>query len=126
MRLIPAIVLSAALLLSGAAVAQSGNSCGRDGEYASLSGSRWVGTFTWDGDPPVTQTMTLLPSCVLKYGYKGATYTNGRWLQRGSMVVWDTNDHYAVYLGRIDGRRMSGVMNNENGDAGTWSFKRAD
>ena len=29
-------------------------------------------------------------------------------------------------MGRTDGRQMSGVMNNEMGDAGTWSFKRAD
>ena len=126
MRLMLGIALSATLLLSGAAVAQSGNSCGRDGENASLSGTRWSGTFTWEGDAPVSQTMTLMANCTLKYSYKGNTYANGRWLQRDALVLWDTNDHYAVYMGRIDGPRMSGVMNNEKGDAGTWSFKRAD
>lgn len=126
MRLMLGLALSATLLLSGAAAAQSDGSCAGAGETATLAGTRWSGTFTWEGDPAVAQTMTLLPNCVVKYSYKGATYTNGRWLQRGKMISWDTNDHFAIYLGYSNGDEIGGVMANQNGDNGVWSFKRAD
>ena len=70
--------------------------------------------------------MRFRPDCVLEYSYAGATYTNGRWLQRGSLVLWDTNDHYAVYLGVIADARMYGTMTNQNGDTGIWMFTPAD
>lgn len=126
MRLMLGMALSATLLLTGAASAQSGNSCGRNGDYASLSGSRWTGTVTWEGDAPLQQTMTLMANCVVKYSYNGNTYTNGRWLQRDKMVMWDTNDHFAVYLGYQNGDQMAGASANETGASGSWTFKRAD
>lgn len=126
MRLMLGIALAASLLLAGGASAQSGKGCGRPGEPATLTGSSWTGTFTWNGDPAVTQTMTLLPDCTLKYSYKGTTYTNGRWLQRGDMVMWNTNDHFAIYLGFVTGGEMGGTMANQNGSYGAWTFKRAD
>ncbi len=126
MRLMLAIALSASLLLVDGAAAQNAKTCGRAGDPASLTGTSWKGTFTWSGDPAVAQTMTLLPDCTVKYSYKGSTYTNGRWLQRGDMVMWNTNDHFAIYLGFVTGGELGGTMANQNGAYGSWTFKRAD
>ena len=126
MRLLLGVALSTSLLLSTAAAAPAKSACGPDSESVTLAGSRWSGAFTWDGDPSVAQTMTLRADCVVEYRYKGVTYTNGRWLQRNQLLLWDTNNHYAAYSGTVDGSRMSGVMYNQGGDQGTWSIKRAD
>lgn len=121
--------LSATMLLTGVQAQSNGrppSACSNPGSAPAVSGTRWTGRFTWDGDPAVTQTMRFRPDCVLEYSYNGSTHTNGKWRQSGALVLWDTNDYYAVYMGTRSGGQMSGVMNNQNGDSGVWSFKRAD
>lgn len=119
-------VLTAA---SPAAVAQNApksSACVARNDVASLAGTRWSGRTRWSDGEAKQWTAYFRTDCVLEYAYGGVTYTNGHWLQRNKLVVWDTNDFYSVYTGAIDGRAMSGTMRNQGGLVGTWSFTRAN
>jgi len=108
------------------AVAQSRPAaCAARNDVPSLAGSRWAGRFLWE-DSTFEVTAYFRPDCVFEYRYNDVTYTNGRWLQRNELVVWDTNDFFAVFTGRVDSRTMSGRMLNEGGVSGTWSLRRTD
>ena len=66
------------------------------------------------------------PSMMVVYGYDGRTFENGRWTQNGLLLTFDTNDHFAVYVGHLDqaAREVEGFMMNRNGDMGVFVFLR--
>lgn len=129
MRLLLGTLFSAATLLTigsaGPALAQD-PACTRLEGQPSLVGSRWAGRASWMDGETKDWTIVLRADCVAEYRYDNTTYTNGRWRQRGSMVVFDTNDFFAAYLGHLRSRELSGVMYNQRGATGTWSFRRTD
>jgi len=64
------------------------------------------------------------PGGLLRYQSNGKTYDNGRWVQTGTKVAIDMNDHYADYDGTIEGDSISGTAHNKPGASWTWSITR--
>ena len=115
------ILAVAALFVCAAAPALAAG-CADPSASTNLSGTRWKGYVRWDDGETHVVTLKLRSDCVAEYGYDGATYTNGKWVQRGSLIEWDTNDHYAVYLGEADVKSIGGVIYNKAHDHGSWVF----
>jgi hypothetical protein len=90
----------------------------------SLAGTRWQVTLTWDdGGENEWAWAQFDPDGQLTYGYTdGRVFTNGRWRQRGAVVVWDTNSMFNTGLGYVAQGRMSGAMTNVRGQNGRWTF----
>ena len=126
MRMLLGAMLSAALLASAGAAHAAETSCADPAGGASYANTRWTGATEWDGLEANPMTLFLRGDCVVEYTSKGVTYTNGAWIQRGALVEWQANDHYAVYVGQAGLGQIGGVMYNRSGLRGVWRFKRAD
>jgi hypothetical protein len=126
MRHLLGVVLSGALLaLAGAASAQEA-SCADPAGGPSFANTRWVGTLEWDGLEPRSMSLFLRGDCAVEYTSGDRTFSNGSWVQRGSLIEWESNDHFAVYVGQAGLGQIGGVMYNRRGQKGVWRFKRAD
>lgn len=126
MRLLLGAALSGALLMSAGAVQAADLACADPSGGPDFANTRWAGTTEWEGVPASALSIFLRQDCVVEYVSRGVTYTNGTWVQRGSMVEWQSNDHFAVYVGKADADQLDGVMYNRRGQKGAWRFKRAD
>ncbi|MDQ0465047.1 hypothetical protein QO010_002831 [Caulobacter ginsengisoli] len=115
-------VLAAAVLLASVAAPALAAGCADPSAEFNLSGTTWTGYVRWDDGETHTLKLKLRADCVAEYSYDGNTYTNGRWVQRGSLIEWDTNDHYAVYLGEASAASIGGVIYNRAHDHGSWVF----
>lgn len=123
--LLGALLSVAALVWAGAANAAE-PACVDPAGGQSVANTRWQGTSDWEGADPNPMTLFLRGDCVVEYVSRGVTYANGRWIQRGSLIQWQTNDHFAIYVGQGGLGQMGGVMYNRQGKRGEWRFKRAD
>ncbi len=121
--LFPALALLTAGLAGPAAADPA---CTRLEGEPSLVGSRWAGPATWSDGANYDWTLLLRADCVVVYSYGGETFSNGRWYQRGTLLVIDTNDSFAVYMGQALRGRASGTMYNQRGENGVWTFRRLD
>lgn len=110
---------------SGGALAAD-SSCADPAGGPSYANTRWSGTSEWDGLEANPMTLFLREDCVVEYVSKGVAYTNGTWIQRGNLIEWQSNDHFAVYVGQAGLGQIGGVMYNRRGQHGVWRFKRAD
>ena len=119
------MVLAAMLASAGAVQAAEAN-CADPAGGASYANTRWSGVSEWDGLEPNNMTLFLRQDCVVEYVSKGVAYTNGTWVQRGNLIEWQSNDHFAVYVGQAGLGQIGGVMYNRRGQHGVWRFKRAD
>lgn len=126
MRLLLGAMLSAALLMSVGVAQAAEADCADPAGGASYANTRWTGTTEWDGLEANPMTLFLREDCAVEYTSKGVTYTNGAWVQRGNLIEWQANDHFAIYVGQAGPGQIGGVMYNRNGLHGTWRFKRAD
>ncbi|MDO8295263.1 MAG: hypothetical protein Q7T19_02365 [Caulobacter sp.] len=126
MRLMLGAALSAALLMSAGAVRAAESACADPAGGPSFANTRWTGTTEWEGLEVSPMTLFLRQDCVVEYVSKGLTYTNGTWVQRGALIEWQSNDHFAVYVGQAGLGQIGGVMYNRRGQHGVWRFKRAD
>lgn len=115
-------ILALTVLLAGAAAPALAAGCADPSAKFNLSGTNWIGIARWDDGETHTIKLKLRSDCVAEYSYDGQTYTNGRWLQRGDLIEWDTNDHYAVYLGNASSQSLGGVIYNKAHDHGSWTF----
>ena len=125
MRMLFVAVL-AAVLASAGAVQAAETTCADPAGGPSYANTRWTGTSEWDGAEPNPMTLFLRQDCVVEYVSKGVTYENGAWVQRGNLIEWQSNDHFAVYVGQAGLGQIGGVMYNRRGQQGVWRFKRAD
>lgn len=126
MRHLLGVVLSGALLAFAGAASAKEASCADPAGGPSFANTRWVGTSEWDGVEPNAMTLFLRGDCAVEYTSRGVTYANGSWVQRGSLIEWQSNDHFAVYVGQAGLGQIGGVMYNRRGQKGVWRFKRAD
>lgn len=126
MRLLLGAMLSAAFLASAGAACAAETSCSDPAGGAAYANTRWTGAAEWDGLEANPMTLFLRGDCVVEYTSKGVTYTNGSWVQRGNLMEWESNDHFAVYVGQAGLGQIGGVMYNRRGQHGVWRFKRAD
>lgn len=126
MRLLPGAALSVTLLMSAGAAQAAGPGCADPAGGPSFANTRWIGTAEWDGLGASPMTLFLRQDCVVEYATRGATYANGTWVQRGGLIEWQSNDHFAVYVGQAAPDQIGGAMYNRRGQHGVWRFKRAD
>ncbi len=122
MTALRSLAIGAILTFAAAAPALAGSPCSDRSASFDATGTHWIGIARWDDGDNNTIKLTLLADCVAEYSYDGETYTNGHWLQRGSLIEWETNDHYAVYLGEAIASSLGGVMYNKTHDHGSWVF----
>lgn len=117
-----ALVLAAVQLAPGAARAQVVSLNG----VGDVTDTRWAGEVQWEDDQAKQWTLHFRRDGVVVYGYDGRTFENGRWTQNGLLLTFDTNDHFAVYVGHLDqaAREVEGFMMNRNGDMGVFVFLR--
>lgn len=92
-----------------------------------VTGTTWTGPAAWVGGETRTWTLSFRADGVLAYSYNGNAYDNGRWLQRDRLVIFHTNDYFAVYTGTLEpnAREFSGAMFNVRGDEGAFRFRLA-
>lgn len=126
MRLLLGAVFSSALLMFSGAASAAETDCTDPAGGPSFANTRWSGTSEWEGVAPNPMTLFLRQDCVVEYVSRGVTYTNGTWVQRGNLIEWQSNDHFAVYVGQAGLGQIGGVMYNRRGQQGVWRFKRAD
>lgn len=126
MRLLLGAALSAALSMSAGAALAAGSDCADPAGGSSFANTRWTGTSQWEGLEASPMTLFLRQDCVVEYVSRGVTYANGTWVQRGELIEWQSNDHFAVYVGQAGLGQIGGVMYNRRGQQGVWRFKRAD
>lgn len=126
MRLLLGAVLSSAVLLVSGAASAAETACADPAGGPSFANTRWSGTSEWEGVAANPMTLFLRQDCVVEYVSRGVTYTNGTWVQRGNLIEWQSNDHFAVYVGQAGLGQIGGVMYNRRGQQGVWRFKRAD
>ena len=123
--LVGALAAASVLAWSGVAAAAE-STCADPAGGPSYANTRWSGTSEWDGLEANPMTLFLREDCVVEYVSKGVAYTNGSWVQRGNLIEWQSNDHFAVYVGQAGLGQIGGVMYNRRGQHGVWRFKRAD
>jgi len=126
MRHLLAIMLSGAVLAGAGAASAREASCADPAGGPSFANTRWVGTLDWDGLESRTMTLFLRGDCKVEYTTRDQTFSNGSWVQRGNLIEWESNDHFAVYVGQAGLGQIGGVMYNRRGLKGVWRFKRAD
>ena len=126
MRMLLGAMLSVLLLASAGATRAAETSCSDPAGGPSYANTRWTGSSEWDVLGPNPMTLFLRGDCVVEYTSKGVTYANGTWVQRGNLIEWESNDHFAVYVGQAGLGQIGGVMYNRRGQHGVWRFKRAD
>lgn len=126
MRLLLGAALSAALSMSAGAALAAESGCADPAGGSSFANTRWTGTSEWEGLEASPMTLFLRQDCIVEYVSKGVAYTNGTWVQRGELIEWQSNDHFAVYVGQAGLGQIGGVMYNRRGQHGVWRFKRAD
>jgi len=98
-------------------------------QQASLTGTRWRMTMNWDDGAPIGRWSwaEFQSDGTILYGYPdGQRFDNGRWRQRGSILVFDTNSMFLTGLGQIDGDTITGSSINVHGTRGTFVFERED
>jgi uncharacterized protein (TIGR02996 family) len=88
--------------------------------YPRLAGTAWHGR-----DDDGFLVLRFLPGGVLNYSQLSGTYQNGTWVQLGSALVMETNDHYADYDGVIVGDRIRGIAHNIVRKKWAWSVRRS-
>ena len=125
-RLLLGALASASVLAWSGVAAAAESACADPEGGASYANTRWSGTFEWEGLEANPVTLFLREDCVVEYTSKGATYTNGAWVQRGNLIEWQSNNYFAVYVGQAGLGQIGGVMYNRRGQHGSWRFKRAD
>tara|TARA_B100000965_G_scaffold364519_1_gene348243 strand:- start:157 stop:531 length:375 start_codon:yes stop_codon:yes gene_type:complete len=61
-------------------------------------------------------------------GNTGKIYDNCKWVRKNKVLVFETNNYYAVRIGRIEGRSMTGyvVSNHEVANKSTFIGRRID
>ncbi|MBI5939542.1 MAG: hypothetical protein HY859_03860 [Caulobacterales bacterium] len=126
MRTLLGAMLSVVLLASAGIARAAEANCADPAGGPSYANTRWTGASEWDGLSPNPMTLFLRGDCVVEYTSKGETFANGTWVQRGNLIEWQANDHFAVYIGQAGLGQIGGVMYNRNGLRGTWRFKRSD
>lgn len=87
--------------------------------------SPWLLVDAWDDGDAYNAATQFRDDGVMVYAYGGSTYDNGRWSIDGGALRFDTNNHYADYVGMFDGERGVGVMSNTQDNAGKWTLERA-
>src|SRR5262249_2434331 len=90
----------------------------------SVSDTHWAGSWSWSNGEHRTTTVWFRPDGVVVYAYGGTTYDNGRWRQRGPLVMWDSNDLFALDVGFEDGDEMQGRGYSVSRATGQWSLRR--
>lgn len=90
------------------------SSCG-DYLYSNdVSGTTWSVSFDWDSGNNGYEDITFWSD--------GSTSWGGTWSQSGSTVEWTFGTTViATYTGVRSGSTMSGTMDNDNGDFGSWT-----
>ena len=126
MRLLLGAVVAAAVLASAGGALAAETACADPSGGPSFANTRWSGASEWDGVEPNPMTLFLRQDCVVEYTSRGVTYANGTWVQRGNLISWESNDHFAIYVGQAGLGQIGGVMYNRRGQHGVWRFKRAD
>jgi hypothetical protein len=89
-----------------------------------LAGSVWEGSAVWNDGDKYNKWVQFRSDGVMVYAYRGRIYSNGRWVQDGALISFDTNNHYADYSGTATLTSMTGSMKNVTGHSGTWRLKR--
>jgi hypothetical protein len=84
----------------------------------------WLLVDSWDDGETYRPETQFRPDGVMIYTYNGQTYDNGRWSLDGATLRFDTNNHYADYEGRFDGKSASGTMKNGPGVKGMWTLSQ--
>ncbi|MES1201345.1 MAG: hypothetical protein ABUS57_07825 [Pseudomonadota bacterium] len=93
-------------------------------EERSAADTHWSGSSDWNDGDRYNMTVWFRADGVVVYAYGGQTYDNGHWRQRGPVIVWDTNDLYAVYAGQEAGDEIQGATYSANGANGHWELRR--
>jgi uncharacterized protein (TIGR02996 family) len=90
-----------------------------------VSRPRLVGT-CWSGDETIGDSTTwrFLAGGTLNYTCRSGTHQNATWVQVGTHVTMETNQHYADYEGFIGGDWMRGTAKNVQAKAWRWSARR--
>ena len=92
---------------------------------AAVAHPRLVGT-AWRGrDDDGLLVLRFLTGGVLNYSQLSGTYQNGTWIQIGSALVMETNNHYADYEAVIVGDRIRGIAHNIVRKKWAWSVARS-
>jgi len=82
------------------------------------NGHKIVMQFQSDGTCPYIQEIS--PS-----GNEGMSYDNCKWIQNNKVLVYETNNYFAVQSGIINGESMSGYyVTNWEGASGTFISER--
>ncbi len=89
----------------------------------SVADTHWRGNYSWSDGESREWTLWFRADGVLIYGYGGASYDNGRWGQRDALIWIDTNDHYAMYVGRCINGEVEGSSFNRVGLRGEWRVR---
>jgi uncharacterized protein (TIGR02996 family) len=92
---------------------------------AEVAHPRLVDT-AWRGrDDDGFLVLRFLTGGILNYSQSSGTYQNGTWIQAGSALIMETNDHYADYEGVIVGDRIRGIAHNIVRKKWAWSVARS-
>lgn len=83
-----------------------------------LTNTSWTGMY--DNDPNRYFNPTFLPGGILRYTVPSGTWENGTWIQQGSTVIIETNNHYADMTGVINGTEITGTAHNTAGKSWNW------
>jgi hypothetical protein len=89
--------------------------------------THWAGRLVWSNrESPDADDWTLYfrSDGVLVYSTGGTTFDNGAWRQHNMLVTFETNDSSSVQVGHVHGDVMEGVAYNQDGQQGTWTFRR--
>jgi uncharacterized protein (TIGR02996 family) len=89
--------------------------------HPKLTGTVWKGR-----DDDGFLILRFMDGGVLNYSQSSGTFQNGTWIQRGSAVVMETNNHYADYHGVIVGDRIRGLAHNIVRKRWAFSVARTD
>jgi hypothetical protein len=84
-----------------------------------LIGSVWTGL-----SGTRSFTFKFLEDGILEYTSPTGTFRNAKWTQDGNLVVFNMNNGYAIYDGKIAEGSMEGTAKNKAGSQWTWQAKR--
>jgi hypothetical protein len=89
-----------------------------------VSRPRLVGTVWANGGRAFMRVLRFLPDGELNYTSSSGTFQNATWRQIGPVVLMETNNHYADYLGSVCGEQISGSAWNVVSAKWRWAMKR--
>ncbi len=124
-----ACVIGAALLFAAASSQVAAQTPAPVQQVQSIAETRWTGQTQWNDDSfleATDWTLYFRSDGVLIYssGAGGATHDDGRWLQRDTLVMFQTNDYSAIYAGLVRGEVMEGAVYDRSGQRGAWTVRR--